>query len=80
MPAATAPQRLEILGNALLASLLLAGLVQLGLGLRNAIRNIKGTAAGVSFEANAHDQPAEPPTEQEPRPEFAADQEQEPKP
>ncbi len=53
-PAATAPQRLEILGNALLASLLLAGLVQLGLGLRNAIRNIKGTAAGVSFEANAH--------------------------
>jgi len=43
-PAATAAQRLEILGNALLASLALAGLVQLGLGLRNAIRNIKGTA------------------------------------
>ncbi len=51
----TAPQRIDILGRALMLSLGGALLVQLGLGLRNAIRNIKGEAGGASFEVSGHE-------------------------
>lgn len=51
-PADRAEQQLSILGNALIGSLALMGLVMLGLSLRNAIRNIKGSAGPVSFEAD----------------------------
>ena len=54
-PADRAEQQLAILGNALIACLVLMGLVMLGLSLRNAIRNIKGSAGPVSFEADGHD-------------------------
>lgn len=55
-PADRAEQQLAILGNALTGALILMGLVMLGLSLRNAIRNIKGSAGPVSFEADGHDQ------------------------
>ena len=51
-PADRAEQQLAILGNALTGALILMGLVMLGLSLRNAIRNIKGSAGPVSFEAS----------------------------
>lgn len=54
-PADRAEQQLAILGNALTGALILMGLVMLGLSLRNAIRNIKGSAGPVSFEADGHD-------------------------
>lgn len=53
-PADRAEQQLAILGNALIGALALMGLVMLGLSLRNAIRNIKGSAGPVSFEADGH--------------------------
>ena len=53
-PADRAEQQLAILGNALTGALILMGLVMLGLSLRNAIRNIKGSAGPVSFEADGH--------------------------
>lgn len=54
-PADRAEQQLAILGNALTGALILMGLVMLGLSLRNAIRNIKGSAGPVSFEADGRD-------------------------
>lgn len=54
-PADRAEQQLSILGNALIGALILMGLVMLGLSMRNAIRNFKGTAGGVSVEANGRD-------------------------
>lgn len=51
-PADRAEQQLTILGNALYGMILLMALVILGLSIRNAIRNIKGTAGPVSFEAS----------------------------
>ena len=48
-------QRLNILGTALYMSLSAPLLVMLGLGLRNAIRNIKGSVGAASFEASGHD-------------------------
>lgn len=54
-PADRAEQQLAILGNALTGALILMGLVMLGLSLRNAIRNIKGSAGPVSFEADGHE-------------------------
>ena len=53
-PADRAEQQLAILGNALIGCLALMGLVMLGLSLRSAIRNIKGSAGPVSFEADGH--------------------------
>lgn len=50
-PAGTEEQRLGILGQISIGTLILMGLVMLGLSLRNAIRNIKGSAGSVSFEA-----------------------------
>lgn len=47
-----AEQQLDILGNALLATLICAGLVSFGLMMRNAIRNFKGTAGAISLEAS----------------------------
>lgn len=55
-PADRAEQQLAILGNALTASLILMGLVMLGLSIRNAIRNIKGSAGPVSFEADGREE------------------------
>ncbi len=55
-PASRAEQQLGILGNALLGMIGLMALVILGLSLRNAIKNIKGTLpGGASFEANGQD-------------------------
>ena len=51
-PAGTEVQRLGILGKISFGTLLLMGLVMLGLSLRNAIRNIKGSAGGFNFEAS----------------------------
>ena len=48
----TQAQRLGILGEIATSLLILMGLVTLGLSLRNAIRNIKGSAGPVSFEAS----------------------------
>jgi hypothetical protein len=55
-PRGTEAQRLGILGNALLGTLAGAGLVQLGLVVRNLIRNLRGSVGpdGVSFEAVSH--------------------------
>lgn len=52
-PAGTEAQRLTILGNALYGVLAMSGLVTLGLTMRSAIRNFKGTAGGISLEANS---------------------------
>lgn len=52
---ATAQQRLQILGVALYMVLSGPLLVMIGLGLRNAIRNLKGTAAGMSLEVEGHE-------------------------
>jgi len=54
-PLGTEEQRLGILGIALYMVLSGPLLVMVGLGLRNAIRNIKGQAGSVSFEASAHE-------------------------
>jgi hypothetical protein len=54
-PLATAPQRIGILGNALYMTLSIPLLVMLGLGLRNAIRNLKGSAGIASIEVSGHD-------------------------
>jgi hypothetical protein len=51
-PKGTEEQRLGILGQTSLGALVLMGLVMLGLSIRNAIRNIKGSAGPVSFEAS----------------------------
>ena len=51
-PANLAEQQLTILGNALYGMIALMALVILGLSIRNAIRNIKGSAGPVSFEAS----------------------------
>lgn len=50
-----AEQQLSILGNALFISLALSGMVTFGLTMRNAIRNLKGTAGGVTVEAESQD-------------------------
>jgi len=54
----TQPQRLGVLGNALYMALSVPILVMIGLGLRNAIRNLKGSVGIASFEANGRDDPA----------------------
>ena len=54
-PAGTEEQRLGILGIALYMVLSGPLLVMLGLGLRNAIRNLKASGGGFSVEANGHD-------------------------
>jgi len=53
-PTGTEEQRLGILGIALYMVLSGPLLVMLGLGLRNAIRNLKGSAAGLSLEVQGH--------------------------
>ena len=53
-PADRAEQQLTILGNALYGMIALMALVTLGLSMRNAIRNIKGSAGVASFEANGN--------------------------
>jgi hypothetical protein len=55
-PAERAEQQLTILGNALYGMIALMALVILGLSIRNAIRNIKGSAGPVSFEASGGEQ------------------------
>ena len=55
-PANLAEQQLTILGNALYGMIALMALVILGLSIRNAIRNIKGSAGPVSFEASGGEQ------------------------
>lgn len=54
-PADLAAQQLTILGNALYGALALIGMVTFGLTLRNAIRNIKGSAGGVTLQATGKD-------------------------
>lgn len=54
-PADRADQQLTILGNALYGMICLMALVTLGLSIRNAIRNIKGSVGAASFEANGHE-------------------------
>jgi hypothetical protein len=54
-PADRAEQQLTILANALYGMICLMALVTLGLSIRNAIRNIKGSVGAASFEANGHD-------------------------
>lgn len=54
-PAGTEEQRIGILGIALYMVLTGPLLVMIGLGLRNAIRNIKATALGGSLDVNAHE-------------------------
>jgi type VI protein secretion system component VasK len=54
-PVGTEAQRLTILGNALFGTLGLMALVTLGLTMRNAIRNLKGSIGAVSAEAEGHD-------------------------
>lgn len=51
-PTGTEAQRLGILGTALYMMLGVPVLVMIGLGLRNAIRNIKAGGAGFSAELN----------------------------
>ena len=53
-PVGTEEQRLTILANIAYGGIGMAALVTLGLSLRNAIRNIKGSAGPVSFEADGH--------------------------
>lgn len=54
-PAGTEEQRLGILGVALYMVLTGPLLVMIGLGLRNAIRNIRGTFIGGSLDISGHD-------------------------
>lgn len=54
-PADRAEQQLSILGNALYIFAATNGLVVFGLTMRAAIRNFKGSAGGVSFEADSRD-------------------------
>lgn len=56
-PENTALARIAVLGNALYMTLSGPLLVMLGLGLRNAIRNLKGSAGagGASIEVSGHD-------------------------
>lgn len=54
-PADRAEQQLTILANALYGMICLMALVTLGLSIRNAIRNIKGSVGAASFEANGHE-------------------------
>ncbi len=53
-PAGTEEQRLGILGVALYMVLTGPLLVMIGLGLRNAIRNLKASGAGFNLEASGH--------------------------
>jgi len=50
---------LEISDRAILGGLVIVGLVVAGFVIRSAIRNLKGSAAGISFEAESHQE--EPP-------------------
>lgn len=52
----TAEQRLGILGDIATGLLILMGLVMLGLTMRNAIRNLKGSAGPVDFEASGKEE------------------------
>lgn len=54
-PADRAEQQLSILGNALYIFAATNGLVVFGLTMRAAIRNFKGSAGSLSFEADSHD-------------------------
>lgn len=51
-PADRAEQQITILGNLAYGMVGLMALVILGLSLRNAIKNIKGSVGAASFEAN----------------------------
>lgn len=51
-PADRAEQQMTILGNLAYGMVGLMALVILGLSLRNAIKNIKGSVGAASFEAN----------------------------
>lgn len=50
-PAGTEVARIDALSQIALGLLVLMGLVMLGLTVRNAIRNLKGSAGPVNFEA-----------------------------
>jgi hypothetical protein len=54
-PRGTEETRLGILGIALYMTLTAPLLVMIGLGLRNAIRNLKGGAGPASFEISGHE-------------------------
>jgi hypothetical protein len=54
-PAGTEEQRLTILGNISYGMVGMMALVSLGLTMRNAIKNLKLKAGGVSAEAQAGD-------------------------
>ena len=54
-PADRAEQQLAILGNALYIFAATNGLVVFGLTMRAAIRNFKGSAGSLSFEADSRD-------------------------
>lgn len=54
-PASRAEQQLTALSNIAYGMIGLMALVALGLSLRNAIKNIKGSAGPMSFEANGQD-------------------------
>lgn len=54
-PVERASQQLDILAHALYAVIGLMGLVIFGLSMRNAIRNIKGTAGIASIEAESRE-------------------------
>lgn len=55
-PAGTEAQRLSELGNIAVGLLVLMGLVMLGLTMRNAIRNLKGSAGLVNWEAQGKEE------------------------
>ena len=55
-PAGTEAQRLGELGNIAAGLLVLVGLVMLGLTMRNAIRNLKGSAGLVNWEAQGKEE------------------------
>lgn len=54
-PTTRAEQQLTILGNALYGMVGLMALVILGLSIRNAIKNLKGSVGMASFEADGRD-------------------------
>lgn len=59
-PVATAPQRIDKLGLALVLVLVIMGATMVGLGLAINRREVKASAFGASFEASGGDDPVSP--------------------
>lgn len=55
-PAGTEGQRIGALGDIATGLLVLMGLVMLGLTMRNAIRNLKGSAGPINFDASGKEE------------------------